>query len=221
MTAFTANGAYRFSRGALTAPAAHADHDNNTLIPNNSRLNNSLVYNVYTIQHQAGCTNDVNLNPQLNQAAQWHTDDLMNNRDLDGDIGTDGSTAQDRANAAGFPGTVAETVAINPALAISGMELINRLYYNPDASRDHEGLLTHRDGGVVGEQPRSHGRGRGVREARRLPCRLISPTDPNPDYDASDELEYGMNWFPWILRGVYPPPANPPQLATAQASDCE
>jgi hypothetical protein len=34
--------------------------------------------------------------------------------------------------------------------------------------------------------------------------------DPNPDYDASDELEYGANWFAWILRGVYPPPAYPP-----------
>jgi hypothetical protein len=29
--------------------------------------------------------------------------------------------------------------------------------------------------------------------------------DPNPDYDASDELEYGFNWFAWILRGVYRP----------------
>jgi len=37
-----------------------------------------------------------------------------------------------------------------------------------------------------------------------------SQMDPNPDYDASDELEYGMNWFAWILRGVYPPPAYPP-----------
>ena len=34
--------------------------------------------------------------------------------------------------------------------------------------------------------------------------------DPNPDYDASDELEYGINWFAWILRGAYPPPAYPP-----------
>lgn len=34
--------------------------------------------------------------------------------------------------------------------------------------------------------------------------------DPNPDYDASDELEYGINWFAWILRGVYPPPSYPP-----------
>ena len=94
---------------ALTTPAAHADHDNNTLILNNSRLNDSLVQNVYTIQHQAGCTNDVNGNPQLQLAAQWHTQDVLNNRGLDGDIGTDGSTAQDRASAAGFPGTVAET----------------------------------------------------------------------------------------------------------------
>ena len=28
--------------------------------------------------------------------------------------------------------------------------------------------------------------------------------------DASDEIEYGANWFAWILRGVYPPPAYPP-----------
>ena len=34
--------------------------------------------------------------------------------------------------------------------------------------------------------------------------------DPSPDYDASDELEYEIDWFPWILRGVYPPPAYPP-----------
>jgi len=34
--------------------------------------------------------------------------------------------------------------------------------------------------------------------------------DPNPDYDASDELEHFFNWFPWALRGVYPPPAYPP-----------
>lgn len=38
--------------------------------------------------------------------------------------------------------------------------------------------------------------------------------DPNPDYDASDEIEYGMNWFAWILRGVYPPPAYPPVCAS-------
>lgn len=34
--------------------------------------------------------------------------------------------------------------------------------------------------------------------------------DPNPDYDASDEIEHAINWFAWILRGVHPPPAYPP-----------
>jgi uncharacterized protein YkwD len=114
------------------APAAHADGDDNTLVPNNHRLNNGVVANVYTIQHQAGCTNDVKINPKLQLAAQWHANDVLNNRALDGDIGTDGSTTQDRANAAGYHGTVAETVAINPALAISGIEIMNNWYYRPD-----------------------------------------------------------------------------------------
>jgi hypothetical protein len=40
--------------------------------------------------------------------------------------------------------------------------------------------------------------------------------DPNPDYDASDELEYFFGWFAWGLRGIsgpgggYPPAAYPP-----------
>jgi uncharacterized protein YkwD len=106
----------------VSAPAAGAD---------NKRLNDSVVANVYTIQHQAGCTNDVKINPQLRLAAQWHTDDVLSNRSLDGDIGSDGSAPQDRAKAAGFQGTVAETVAINPALAISGIEILNQWYYNP------------------------------------------------------------------------------------------
>src|ERR1700691_1330102 len=106
----------------LGMTAAHADGDNNTLGPNNKRLNDGLVANTYTIQHQAGCTNDVKINPQLQLAAQWHTRDVLNNRNLDGDIGSDGSTPQDRAIAAGFHGQVAETVATNPALAISGIE---------------------------------------------------------------------------------------------------
>ena len=97
----------------------------------NKRLNDAVVANVYTIQHQAGCTNDVKINPQLQLAAEWHARDVLSNRDLDGDIGSDGSTPQDRAKAAGFQGQVAETVAVNPALAISGVELINQWYYNP------------------------------------------------------------------------------------------
>jgi uncharacterized protein YkwD len=85
------------------------------------------------MQRRAGCPNTtLNVSPQLQLAAQWHTDDVLNNRDLDGDIGSDGSTPQDRARAAGFNGKVAETVAINPALAISGIELINMWYYDPN-----------------------------------------------------------------------------------------
>jgi uncharacterized protein YkwD len=108
---------------AVAAPPSHAD---------NSRFNRSVVSNVYTVQRQAGCTNTLKVNPQLQLAAQWHTDDVLNNRNLDGDIGSDGTTPQDRARAAGFTGKVAETVGINPAIAISGLELINMWYYNPD-----------------------------------------------------------------------------------------
>jgi hypothetical protein len=106
----------------LAAPAAHAD---------NRRLNSSVVANIYTIQHQAGCTTNIKINPKLQLAAQWHTDDVLNDRALDGDIGSDGSTVQARAAAAGYSGVVAETVAINSALAISGIELLNQWYYNP------------------------------------------------------------------------------------------
>jgi uncharacterized protein YkwD len=103
-------------------PAAHAD---------NRRLNAGVVANVYTVQQQAGCTNDVHTNLQLQLAAQWHTTDVLNDRSLDGDTESDGSSPQSRANAAGYQGRVSETVAIVPALAISGVELINQWYYNP------------------------------------------------------------------------------------------
>jgi hypothetical protein len=33
--------------------------------------------------------------------------------------------------------------------------------------------------------------------------------DETPDYDLSDELEYGVGAYAWLLRGVYPPPAYP------------
>jgi hypothetical protein len=109
--------------GVAGTPTAAAD---------NKRLNDGVVANVYTVQHQAGCTTDIKINPKLRLAAQWHTDDVLNNRALDGDIGSDGSTVADRARNAGYAGPVAETVAINPALAISGIELINQWYYRPD-----------------------------------------------------------------------------------------
>lgn len=196
----------------LCAPAARADNDNNTLIPNNHRLNDSVVATVYTMQHQAGCTNDVRPNPQLQRAAQWHSNDVLNNRDLDGDIGSDGSSPQDRANAAGYRGQVAETVAVHPAVAISGIELINRWYYDPayfaimsSCANNEIGVWSENRVDrtvvvVVYGQPQEpvDTQGQNV------------PPDPSPDYDASDEVEFGNNWWAWILRGVFPPPAYPP-----------
>jgi uncharacterized protein YkwD len=107
----------------LAAPAAHAD---------NKRLNSAVVSAVYTLQHQAGCTNDITRDNALTLAAEWHADDMINYRNINDDTGSDGSTPQDRANAAGFRGKAAETVAINPAIAISSLELVNQWYYNLD-----------------------------------------------------------------------------------------
>jgi uncharacterized protein YkwD len=109
--------------GAWAAPAAHAD---------NKRLNSAVVSAVYTLQHQVGCTNDIIRDNALTLAAEWHAEDMINNRNINDDIGSDGSAPQDRANAAGFRGKAAETVAINPAIAISSLELVNQWYYNPD-----------------------------------------------------------------------------------------
>ena len=136
-------------------PAAHAD---------NKRLNDGVVANVYTVQHQAGCRNDVEINPQLQLAAEWHARDVLNNRNLDGDVGSDGSTPQSRAEAAGYQGNVAETVAINPALAISGVELINQWYYNA-AYFAIMSNCANTQRGVVGKQSGSHCCGGRVRPA--------------------------------------------------------
>jgi uncharacterized protein YkwD len=116
-------GMILLAAGGLAVPAAHAD---------NKRLNDAVVSDVYTIQHQAGCTNDVIINNSLTLAAEWHAEDMLNNRNINDDLGSDGSSPQDRANAAGFHGRVAETFAINPALSISNLELIKQWYYNPD-----------------------------------------------------------------------------------------
>jgi uncharacterized protein YkwD len=120
--ALAAVAAVLLAEAPFAIPAASAD---------NKRLNDGVAANVYTIQHQAGCKTNLQLNPQLQLAAQRHADDMLNNRALDGDVGSDNSTAQDRAKTAGYSGPVAETVAINPAVAISGIELINQWYYNP------------------------------------------------------------------------------------------
>ena len=109
---------------AAGAPPAYAD---------NSRLNSGVVANVYTIQHQAGCTTDIRPNFALGLAAQWQARDMLTNRALDGDLGSDGSTPQSRAAAAGFRGSVSQTVAINPALAINNVDVINQWYNDPRA----------------------------------------------------------------------------------------
>ncbi|MCV7007055.1 CAP domain-containing protein [Mycobacterium gordonae] len=198
---------------AAGVPVAHAD---------NKRLNDSVVANVFTVQHQAGCTNDVKINPQLQQAAQWHTLDVLNNRDLNGDIGSDGSAPQDRAAAAGYHGKVAETVAINPAMAISGVELINRWYYEPayfaimsNCANTQIGVWSENSPDrtvvvAVYGQPDVPAAGP-PRPPSVVALQENVPLDPRPDYDATDEIEYAIDWFPWILRGVNPPPGIPPE----------
>lgn len=202
----------------LSATAAHAD---------NKRLNDGVVANVYTVQHQAGCTNDVRISPQLQQAAERHALDVLNNRNLDGDNGSDGSSPQDRANAAGFHGKAAETVAINPAVAISGIELLNQWYYNPadfaimsNCANSQIGVWSENSPdrtvvvAVYGQPERPATTPPHAPQAEAAPPVALPenvPLDPSPDYDASDEIEYGISWIPWILRGVYPPPGMPPQ----------
>ena len=46
---------------------------------------------------------DVAIDPQLQLAAKWHAWDMLHNRNLNGDIGSDGGTPRDRATAARLP----------------------------------------------------------------------------------------------------------------------
>lgn len=119
LTLFCALGA---TAGTVAAPAAHAD---------NSRLNNGVFMAVYTAQKQNNCPADPRLDGRLVDAARIQTEDLLNNHDLDGDVGSDGSTPQSRAQATGFVGKVAETVAINPSLAINGIDVLGQWYADP------------------------------------------------------------------------------------------
>ena len=107
---------------ATTMPSAMAD---------NKRLNDSVFVNIYTAQKQSGCVTDPKLDGRLVEAARLHTLDVLNNPNTNGDIGSDGSTPQDRANGQGFTGKVVETVAINPALAINGMDILGQWWYDP------------------------------------------------------------------------------------------
>ncbi|WP_036434874.1 CAP domain-containing protein [Mycobacterium sp. URHB0044] len=113
---------------AAIAPVAYAD---------NLRMNNGAVAHIYALQQLSGCPTELRVSPQLRQAAQWHALDLLNNPVLHGDTGSDGSTPQDRAVAAGYQGQVAETMSINPAsmansaLAANGIDIINQWQSNP------------------------------------------------------------------------------------------
>lgn len=101
-------------------------------VADNSRLNNSVAANIYAVQRQHGCTGKIRINAQLQLAAQSHADDLLTNHALGGDMGSDGSSVLNRAIAVGYTGTVAETVAINPALAINNLDVITQWYNRPD-----------------------------------------------------------------------------------------
>ncbi|MGZ5365384.1 MAG: CAP domain-containing protein [Mycobacterium sp.] len=106
----------------VAVPPAQAD---------NKRLNESVFVNIFTAQKQNGCPTEPQLDGRLVEAARLHTLDVLTNRALNGDIGSDGSTPQDRANRAGFVGNASETVAINPAIAISGIEILSQFWYDP------------------------------------------------------------------------------------------
>lgn len=100
----------------------------------NTRLNNSVVAGMYTVRHQAGCAEpDIAPNRPLALAAQRHARDLVNHPEVNGDIGSDGSTPETRSAATGFIGSVSETVAINPALAINNLDVITQWYRDPAA----------------------------------------------------------------------------------------
>jgi outer membrane autotransporter protein len=102
-----------------------------TATADNKRLNDNVVLGIYNLQHQAGCRNDVTIDMRLQTAAEWHTRDLMAHPELSGDTGSDGSTPQSRAAAAGFAGQVAQTIAIYPSFALNNREVMLMWQNNP------------------------------------------------------------------------------------------
>lgn len=99
----------------------------------NKRLNEYTYSGIYGAHQLNSCANVDRIRRLrvLDDAARTHALDLLNNRSLDGDIGSDGSTPQDRAASAGYRGVAAETVAINAALAISNLEVMQRWFNDP------------------------------------------------------------------------------------------
>lgn len=113
-------------------------------LADNRRLNDGVVANVYTIEHQRGCINEVKINPQLQLAAQWHANDLLNNRTLDGDIGSDGSTVQDPGQRCGVQGGDGRHQS-DPGHQRGGDH--NQWFYRPDYIGDQVELCKHQHRG--------------------------------------------------------------------------
>ena len=116
-------------------------------------------------------------------------------------------------------------MAINPALAINNLDVIKQWYYKAadlaimqDCANTVVGVWSENslDRSVVvavyGQQPLpppTMPAGQDPSVASLATADQPTPPGGIPDYDGSDELEYGLNWWAWILRGVYPPPAQP------------
>ena len=93
--------ALKFFAAALLVVSANVGASVGTSAPaaaDNTRLNNSTFTNIYTMQRQAGCTTDPKLDGRLVDAARRHALDAVNNPAINADLGSDGSTAQSRAN---------------------------------------------------------------------------------------------------------------------------
>jgi uncharacterized protein YkwD len=115
------------SLSVASAPIAAAD---------NTHLNNGVAASVYTVRYRAGCAlPDIRMIGSLSSAAQSYARDLVGHPELDGQIGSDGSTPQSRSAAAGYTGLVSQTVAINASLAINTLDVITQWYHDPAALR--------------------------------------------------------------------------------------
>jgi uncharacterized protein YkwD len=107
----------------FTAAGATAD---------NLRLNKSVLNDILIAQANNGCPVQSRMDPRLTDAARRHSFDVRDNQ-IDGHIGSDGSTTADRARDSGFIGRSAETIAIAPSVAISGIAIVNQWWNDPES----------------------------------------------------------------------------------------
>jgi uncharacterized protein YkwD len=107
----------------VAAPPASGD---------NLRLNKSVFNDILIAQANNGCPVQARTDPRLTDAARRHTFDVRDNQ-IDGHLGSDGSTPADRARDSGFSGRTAETVAVAPSVAISGLAVLDQWWNDPAA----------------------------------------------------------------------------------------